>query len=90
MNLHMLTVYGLALNGVGGFILVVCPPPVLPHEIMEDGREKIARTYVRELFPFPPSQKRRLRYYMRFGGYRIGLIFLVCGFALQLAVELMR
>lgn len=89
MNLHVLTVLGLALNGIGGFILIFCQPPIPQREIMEDGREKYARTYVRELFPVASPLKGKLRYYRRLYGFRTGVGLLFVGFLLQFIAELL-
>lgn len=74
-----LTFWGLLLNGIGGIILLFCPPAV--PEITKDGRIKYTRTYVRS---FRPSIVDKWRYWMRRYGYRIGLVALTSGFMLQL------
>jgi hypothetical protein len=90
MNLHMLTVLGLALNGTGSFMLIFCPAPIPPREIMEDGREKHARTFVPELFPEKSLLKGKWRYYRRVYGFRAGVGLLFLGFLLQFIAELIR
>lgn len=85
--MNTLNLYGLILNSLGGFLLVFCPQPIPPREIIEDGREKVAHTYVTE--PVPPKRK-KMKYYVRQYGFRIGAVMLVIGFLLQIIAELSR
>ncbi len=74
-----LTFLGLLLNGIGGFILLFCPPTV--PDVTEDGRIKHPRTFVHNLRPSVADKWRNLR---RRYGYYIGLAALTSGFVLQL------
>mgnify|MGYP001604454616 CR=1 FL=1 len=85
--INTLSLYGLILNGLGGLVLVICPQPIPPREIMEDGREKVPRTYVTE---FAPSKRKQLKYYVRQYGFRLGAILLVIGFLFQIIAELLH
>lgn len=87
MSVHALSLIGLIMNGLGAFILLFCPPPVPPREIMENGAEKIAQTYVLDFFP---TQRKKWKYLIRLYGFRIGVGLLFVGFLLQLFAELAR
>ncbi len=86
-NLHMLTVLGLSLNGIGALVLVFTHPPIPAREVMEDGREKIPHTYVEQLSYGVPSLRQRVRYLRRLYGFRAGVCLLAIGFLLQLVAE---
>ena len=97
MHAELFSLLGLFLNGVGGLLLVFCPPPVSPREIMPDGTEKYSQTVVREIpESFMPNDdtgrklKKKLKYYTRLYGFRAGAGFLVVGFLLQLVAEVVR
>lgn len=88
MSAHMLAVLGLTMNGIGGFLLVVCPPPTAARDITPDGVEKQPRTYTRDGFFGKPSRWKKLKFYIRLYGFRSGLLLLLVGFVLQLIGEL--
>lgn len=77
-----LTLCGLLLNGIGGLILLFCPPTI--PEITEDGRIKYARTSVGTLRTSTADKWRSL---VRRYGYYVGLVALTFGFVLQLIAE---
>lgn len=85
--INTLNLYGLILNGLGGFIILICPPPIPSREIMEDGQEKVPHTYVLDFFP---AKHKKWKYYWRLYGFRIGVLMLVVGFLLQIFAELLR
>lgn len=87
MDRHTLSLIGLIFNGLGSLLLLFCPPPVPPREIMPDGREKFGISVVLE--PTPTTEG-NTRYNMRNYGYKIGAGLLVIGFALQLTSEMME
>ncbi|MBI3630897.1 MAG: hypothetical protein HY221_00990 [Candidatus Sungbacteria bacterium] len=57
---------------------------------MENGREKYPRTFVKELVVGKPKWWKKMKYYLRSYGFRIGVSFLAFGFAVQLVAEFHR
>ncbi len=90
MSAHTFAVLGLTLNGIGGFLLVVCPPPEAARDITPEGIEKHPRTYTLDGFFGKPSWRKKLKFYIRLYGFRSGLLLLMVGFLLQLAGELLK
>ncbi len=87
MSVHAFSLLGLTMNGLGALVLIFCPPPFPPREIMKNGVEKIAQTYVLDFFP---AEKKKWKYLIRLYGFRIGVSLLFVGFLLQLYAELAR
>lgn len=87
---HCLSVIGLIMNGMGGILLFLCPPPKPPPELTEDGVEKHPRTFVREFVRPGGSIRGRFRYLWRLYGFRTGAALLVVGFAVQVIAELVN
>lgn len=90
MSAHAFALLGLTLNGIGGLLLVVCPPPLVARDITPEVIEKHPRTYVLEGFFGKPSRRKKLKFYIRLYGFRSVLLLLLVGFVLQLVGELMK